>query len=312
MIPVRNALQAICAYQLNRHKRLFGSGNLQDPTNLVCEQLKVWLFHLAKRDLAEEGVVKNELKSYINYIKNLEKNNIFSSHSASITLVNERTMNGTLLEVAECLEKTIVQIDDMVQRRTLREVMTNITRFTHSVAYVSAQYLFYILRSNKTDAAVNLDLDRIDYVPKNIRNTRSFKLLSELLTSLYSLNPSMTFTLQLQDFIIHNNSLGHRIIKSDESRYLSQLNKKIGGNLIPDRCLLRRLVQRVHSGIELHFQKQFFVLNEFVLLHTMIEHIANFSRICKQMEDLIDYFGMRVWCSGAQRYSNFFKMSLGN
>ncbi len=48
LVPIRNALHAICAYQSSRAARTVGSGDLLDPTNLVCEQLKHWLKSLQK------------------------------------------------------------------------------------------------------------------------------------------------------------------------------------------------------------------------------------------------------------------------
>jgi hypothetical protein len=305
LIPVKNALYAICAYQLNRHERSFGSGHLQDPTNLVCEQLKQWLFYLARHRMDDHETLISDVKKHIVYVKALEKNNVFPSSGCGIK--HERTMNGTLLEVAGCLERACDEINESVQRRSLRDVVANVTKYTTSVVDSSLQYLFYILRSNKTPAAINIQtLKNGSYDSFNaIKNTRSFKLLETLLNSPYvrHINRQMVaefreenvFSLHVKDMRIlkHTDTAG--AVNSEQSRERFYLNRLLGGNLIPDRNLLRRWIFGVHSGIDIYFQNKYSVLKDFVALHAVVERIAHFSIICRDMEELIDYFGMKIW-----------------
>lgn len=317
MIPIRNALNAICAYQLNRYNRKFGSGHLYDMTNLVCEHLKSWLLKLAGRNLIDAEHVKNDISRHIEYVKSLEKNNIFPSSRTGIK--HDITMNSTLLEVASCLGKTIEEIDAITQKRSLREVISNVTRYTESVVDSTLQYLFYVLRSNKAPAAINMQ--RLSWIELHsfdkIRSTRSFKLLNTLLNSPYvkqvnrqqatSFNERHVFVNHLEDLHVKKEGADGLGVSSDVARTHSYLNQCIGGNLVPDRNFLRRWWSNVHSGIESSFQKQSSVLQAFVKLHGLVERISFFSIICRQMEDIVDYFGMMVWASFGAKVLDYFQ-----
>lgn len=318
MTPIRNALNSICAYQLSRHRRRFGSGHLSDITNLVCEHLKSWLARLAERSLASPNDVKLEIINYVGFVKSLEKNNIFPPGSVSIK--HEITMNSTLLEVSTSLEEAVQEVARIAQRRSLRDVVSQATRHIESVVDHSLQYLFYIFRDSKSPAAINMQ--RITWIElcryKNIRETRSFRLLDVLLQSPYvkevnrQNNPvfdeNSVFVNHLENFNVKKSGkVGDVEIKSDISRQRSFLNNSIGGNLIPDRNFIRRWWSNIHSGIEWYFRKDEQLLENFVRLHGLIERLSFFSTICRQMEDIIDFFGMIIWVDFGRKVLDYFQ-----
>lgn len=317
MIPIKNAINMICAYQINRHQRLFGNGAMYDPTNLVCEQLKHWLVQLAKRNLIEVNELKIEISNYIEYIKVLEKNNIFPTSRSGLN--HALTMNGMLLEVSSSLERSIDEIDSLAKRRSLREVIANITRYTEAAVDGGLQYVFYIFRSNKSPTAINVrNLAEANYQSlQTIKETRSFKLLKNLLASPYVRQVNRApitagdseniFSKHIDQFSIKKEKGNQQTIDSKEARQQHYLNHSLGGNLIPDRCYIRRWWSNVHSGIDSYFQHQPFILKEFVKLHGIIERLSYFSIICHHMEELVDYFGMIIWAELGTQILEYFQ-----
>lgn len=318
MIPLRNALNVICAYQMNRSQRSVGAGHLQDPTNLFCEQLKIWLSQLARQDFSGSDTIKSEINSYITYLKTLDQNHVFPGSHAKLSMTPEITINSMMNQVAGCLNKVIDEIEYLEKRRSLRDVIRRITLSTASAVDHSLQYLFYILRSNRAPAAVNMQSIRETgiHLPTTIQDTRSFKMLYQLLSSPYVrevnqqsfiFGEQLTFAQYSAGFIVHQKAVAGVRIKSNQSRQQSLLNRKLGGNLIPDRHIVRRWFSNVHSGIDLYFQDNVPLLNDFVLLHHIVERIASFSLVCRQMEDLIDAFGMMTWAQLGSRILKYFE-----
>lgn len=317
MIPIKNAINTICAYQISRHQRVLGSGNLYDPTNLVCEQLKNWLMQLAKRNLVEVNEVRDEISGYIEYLKVLEKNNIFPNSKMRIN--HSLTMNGTLLEVSSSLERTIDEIENLVQRRSLREVITNITKYTEGAVDGGLQYLFYIIRGNKSPTAINVRnlAEHNDHSLQTIKDTRSYQLLKILLASPYirqvNRSPAVIsnceniFSNHIDDFNIKKEKGNNQSPDSKTARKSSYLNHSLGGNLIPDRNFIRRWWSNVHSGIDSYFQNQPYILKEYVQLHAIIERLSYFTIICRHMEELVDYFGMIIWAELGTRILEHFQ-----
>ncbi|MCH9644383.1 MAG: hypothetical protein K0U23_05980 [Gammaproteobacteria bacterium] len=316
LVPVRNAIGFICNYQTSRAERYFGDGGLYDPTNLVCEQLKAWLQRLGYRDLSDGKKVKDEIYGYIQYIKKLEQNRIFPCSHMGVK--HERTMNSTLIAVAECLQKSCDEIDIRMNQRSMRDVVANASNYAVNAVESLIQYLFFILRSNRASVTVNrsellkgFSNDLID-----ARETRSFKLLLQLVNSPVikivnreAIGPHCgmqeVFT-SLDSFHVCSHSKGRAGVKTPQAMHANNLNRAIGGNLIPDRHPVRRWFSRVHSGISGYFQQDQELLRNFLKLHELTEKMALFSLLCSDLKEMIDYFGTRTWAfSGKQILDNF-------
>lgn len=316
LIPVKSALNTICAYQMSRKERLLGAGSLSDPTNLVCEQLKTWLSGLSRQDISNADQVKQEIGGYVSYIKSLEKNRVFPA--TTIGLRHERTMNSMLLEVSNHLQKAVQEVDDQMQRKSLSSIVSNITKYSTSAVDNCVQYLFYIYRGNKTPAAVSIQHIRSGNYSdlEKIKKTRSFKLLEVLTNSPYVRRVNQEYVSEIcpNDVISHHTqtmsiSKNDELFNSDSpaARGRCHLNKIIGGNLIPDRNLTRRWFSQVHSGINLPFQMQQHALKAFVHMHSVVEKLAQFSLICRFMEDLVDYFGAKMWAENGDSILSYFQ-----
>lgn len=317
IVPIRNAIHAICAYQTARHARAIGNGCLLDPSNLLCEELKSWLAKLACCDLSDGHVVKAEIARYTAYIKALEQGRVFPASRTGFSQ-HERTLGATLLEVVEYLQKTEIEIDVLMHRQSLRDVMSALRKSTANAMDSLIQYLFYILRSHKTPAAISVR-DIKQHCRSDVEcamQTRSFRLLILLVNSAYvnAVNYEVTDEDDSQGFVFHEeprlhikkswHPVGH--FDSDSARRNHSLNQAIGGHLIPDRHCLRRWWAGEHSGISGYFQSQKATLEKFVLLHSLVEKLALFCLISRDLEELVDFFGAKLWAEvGRQVLNNF-------
>lgn len=182
---LQDAITAICTYQTSRWQRMVGAGNLKDPTNLVCEELKQWLINVSRSSLSDAEQVKDEIRRYICYIRALEQSDIFPTQQSGSVLRHTRTMQNCLREVSVCLERECQRIDSNVSRYSIRDVFTNITKLSQNIVNKGIQFLFKILqkevlpvRMTREDArnAQYHDLDKV-------KETRVFKLTKILATS---------------------------------------------------------------------------------------------------------------------------------
>jgi len=302
---IQDAVSAICTYQTSRWQRMVGAGRLKDPTNLVCEQLKHWLLNLARSSLSDPEQVKSEIRRYLAYIRALEQSDIFPTQQAGSVLHHTRTMQNCLSEVAVCLERECQRIDSNVSRYSIRDVFANITKLSQSIVNKGIQFLFKILqkdalpiRMTREDAknAQYRDLDRV-------KETRVFKLTKILATSeiIKAVNNEVhdedlptTFTEEASRLSI-SRELSDK--SSAVARETNAINRQLGGNLIPDRHVLRKWWGNVHSGIVPYFQHNALVLNHFVQLHVYIEQLALFGIISGELESLADFLGSYQWAT---------------
>lgn len=317
-VPIRNAIQAICAYQSSRAARMLGSGHLYDPTNLVCEQLKSWLARLSRMDLSDGQSLLAEVGQYITYIKSLEQSNIFPASKSGVR--HQRSMSSTLLEVSEFLGKFSQEIIDSMGKRSLRDVVNQVAKSSANAADSMIQYLFYILRSNKTPAAISVkdiqQVSRLDLLV--LKDSRSFKLLKCLVESpcVQAMNyekagcDDHTFVFSNEPVLhIRSSFENGKIFNSEAARRNHPINQIIGGHLIPDRNGMRRWWGNVHSGISGYFQSQEAVMSHFVKLHALVEKVALFCLICRDLEDLVDFFGSKIWAEMGSRILAHFQES---
>ena len=319
LVPVKNAIGLICNYQTSRTTRFMGDGFLYDPTNLVCEQLKCWLKNLAYRDLSDGKKVKQEIQSYMRYIKTLEQNRIFPC--SQIGVAYERTMNSTLSAVTGCLTKACKEIDVRMNQQSMRDVIANASHYSVNSVEFLIQYLFYILRSNKTPVAISHNEIQSGFSSDltDARNTRSFKLLVLLVNSpvvkivnreeLDAQEGVDEVFNRLDRFHVKYKSCDPNAIKTPLARLANQLNTKIGGNLIPDRHPIRRWYSNVHSGITGYFQHDAALIQHFLKLHQLTEKMAVFCLLCRELKEMIDYFGARTWAFAGKQILDSFQES---
>lgn len=292
---VRGIIAKICNYQQERNSRQFGGGFANDPTNLVCEEIKEWLVTICRAIPSPEFLEKIDKR--ILYVDRLIKYSVFPMVS-----VHETTMQMVLLQVRRTLEEIRTVIDRKIVASSAEELFGNLFNHLQRVLGSGVVYLCYIFRDNPdVDARVTIEdfFQRDQNLPKEIRkiiHTISGNCLQQLVNSqpivnVYTLSPQRVTT-ALQTYNLQENNPFLNAYGFPVVRYQNQ-------ELNPMDCLNQN-----NSGIDKTFLGRCDLMSSFIRLHGLLYELAVLTLLCKQVKDLAGLGGDIIICGAANEKVN--------
>lgn len=297
-------LNIICPYQKERNGRLIGSGSLADPTNLLLEELKDWLFNRLSTSSCRD--LKEEIVRRIAYLKNLEESDLFPAG------MGEKHLASLLVEIKGILrDEVCIAIEKDLAEESAREELRELVLQSKQLVLHTIQYLYYVIRGGDVSESCNLnDLRGIttDQKMQKSLQTSTGKLLKELVNTesvmgVFSNESEKNKTSQIN----HQRS----------SKSIGQGDKSIVASL-KSADEVARFNQKIHqaltnSKVETGIHSSFLVDDElllaFIEMHGLVEALANFILVCQKFHKMAGNGGDIIIYGFANQSMKYFMQS---
>lgn len=265
----------ICLYQSERKKRWVQSGKYYDPTNLFCEEFKIWLKQLSHCDITKASVLLNAQKR-CDYLNALQDSNVFIP-SKGYRFTRKMLLKHLLVTLET---KVIPDIQIALSRKSAREHFKELRNYNTIAARSMIKFLFYVFR-NTTDTPDNFVLSQLTQ-PSLVCYQDAAASISGLLLR----------------YLLHSDHAAEVFanIQAAEGSPFTAINgqqilNQFGLSIIPQHIItplgltVDNWFKNANSGIAPAFAN-LDAMQPFIRLHAFAYQLSHFSSICDSIYEL--------------------------
>lgn len=273
-----NIVIKICVYQQERHSRSIGAGSLDDPINLLLEEVKHWAIHtLSAFSYGDD--LKRQVNCRIDYLKMLEKSDDLFPSSRT----GDLHFGATLLEVLERLQEAKIDIQATLDSASAEKELEQLVFSAKNLVQHVTQYVYFIFRSEASDDFTFENVRHPHQTDKRMQNalkTRTGEFLLLLLNSIPFLRLFPDEKAPELSAPVHSTAL---VIPPVPETF--QKNPFVSKDLLPTK------ENQADYGIYSAFLACPNIIASFIELHALLLELGHFTLICGDLKGLARWGG---------------------